>query len=130
MLTLSSSPAVAVSPPIHDGGRVVGEGRLVFRIDQFTDVKIRVALKTFVGKQLYHLLEGEFSFDVFRRASCLNGVVGSLRYGVEEPIDLLFFRGRVERVVVGDLGDQFFEEVNVGGDVGPMDMPDVFDSCF
>ncbi len=60
----------------------------------------------------------------------MNGVVGALRYGVEEPIDLLFFRGRVERVVVGDLGDQFFEEVNVGGDVGPVYMPDVFDCIF
>jgi hypothetical protein len=57
MLALSSAPAVAVSPPIHDGDRVVGEGRLVFRADKFTDVKIRVALETFVGKQLYHLLE-------------------------------------------------------------------------
>ncbi len=58
MLGLSSAPAVAVSPPIHDGGRVVGKGRLVFRVDKFTDVKIRVALKTFVGSQLYHLLAG------------------------------------------------------------------------
>ena len=58
MLTLSPTPAVAVSSPVHDGGRVVGEGRLVFRVDKFTDVKIRVALKTFVGKQLYDLLEG------------------------------------------------------------------------
>ena len=60
----------------------------------------------------------------------MDGVVGSLRDGVEEPIDLLFFGGRVERVVVGDLGDQLFEEINVGGDVGPMYMPDVFDCCF
>ena len=60
----------------------------------------------------------------------MDGVVGSLRDGVEEPIDLLFFRGRVERVVVGDLGDQFFEEIDVGGDVGSMYMPDVFDCIF
>jgi hypothetical protein len=59
----------------------------------------------------------------------LDGVVGSLRDGVEEPIDLLFFRGRVERVVVGDLSDQFFEEIDVGGDVGSMYMPDVFNGC-
>ena len=60
----------------------------------------------------------------------MDGVVGALRDGVEKQIDLLFFRGRVERVVVGDLGDQLFEDINVGGDVGPMYMPDVFDCCF
>ena len=57
MLTLAPASAVAISPPIHNVGRVVGECRLVFRVDKFTDVKIWVALKTFVGKQLYHLLE-------------------------------------------------------------------------
>jgi hypothetical protein len=49
-LLLTFSPAttvaVAVSPPIHDGGRVVGEGRLVFGVDKLSDVKIRVALET------------------------------------------------------------------------------------
>ena len=60
----------------------------------------------------------------------MDGVVGSLRDGVEEPIDLLFFRGRVERVVVGDLGDQFFEKIDMGGDVGPMYVPDIFNCCF
>ncbi len=59
----------------------------------------------------------------------MDGVVGPLRDGVEESIDLLFFRGRVERVVVGDLGDQLFEEINMSGDVGAMDMPDVFNGC-
>jgi hypothetical protein len=49
MLTLSSATvAVAVSPPIHDGGRVVGEGRLVFGVDKLSDLKIRVALETLV----------------------------------------------------------------------------------
>ncbi len=50
MMTLSSATAVAVavSPPIHDGGRVVGEGRLAFGVDKLSDVKIRVALKTLV----------------------------------------------------------------------------------
>ncbi len=72
-------------------------------------MKIRVALETFVGKQLYHFLEHEFAFDIFRRASGLDGIVGPFCDRVEEPIDLLFFRGRVERVVVGGLGDQLFE---------------------
>ena len=53
-LLLTLSPAttvtVAVSPPIHDGGRVVGKGRLVFGVDKLSDVKIRVALETFVCK--------------------------------------------------------------------------------
>ena len=60
----------------------------------------------------------------------MDGIVGSLRDGVEEPIDLLFFRGRVERVVVGDLGDQFFEKIDMGGDVGPMYVPDIFNCGF
>ncbi len=60
MLTLSSATAVAVavSPPIHDGGRVVGEGRLVFGVNKLSDVKIRVALETLVCEELHHLLEG------------------------------------------------------------------------
>ena len=37
---------------------------------------------------------------------------------------------RVERVVVGDLSDQFFEEIDMGCDVGPMHVPDVFNCCF
>ena len=35
----------------------------------------------------------------------------------------------MERIVVGDLGDQFFEEIDVGGDVGSMHVPDVFNGC-
>ena len=54
VLSLALSPStavtVAVSPPSHDGGRVVGEGRLVFGIDKLSDVKIRVALETLVGE--------------------------------------------------------------------------------
>ncbi len=48
ILALSSATAVSVSPPIHDGGRVVGEGRLVFGVDKLSDVKVRVALETLV----------------------------------------------------------------------------------
>ncbi len=48
MLVLTSATAVAISPPIHDGGRVVGEGRLVFGVDKLSDVKVRVALETLV----------------------------------------------------------------------------------
>ncbi len=60
----------------------------------------------------------------------MDGVEGSLRDRVAEPIDLLFFRGRVERVVVGDLGDRLFEQIDMGGGVGPMHVPDVFNCCF
>jgi hypothetical protein len=48
MLALTSATAVAISPPIHDGGRVVGEGRLVFGVDKLSDVKVRVALEALV----------------------------------------------------------------------------------
>ena len=47
-LPFSASTAVALSPPIHDGGRVVGEGRLVFGVYKLPDMEIRVALKTLV----------------------------------------------------------------------------------
>ena len=56
----------------------------------------------------------------------MDGVVGSLRDGVEEPIDLLFFRGRVERVVVGHLGDDLFKEINVFGYVSAVHVSKVF----
>ena len=57
------------------------------------------------------------------------GIIGFLRDGVKKPINSLLFSWGIERVVVGNLGDQFFKKVNVGGDVGAMDMAEVFDCC-
>ena len=77
-------------------------------------MKIRVPLEALVGEKFHHLLKGEFSLDIFRRASSLNGVVSSLGDRVQKPVNPLFFGGRVAGVVVGKLSDQFFVEVNVG----------------
>ncbi len=93
-------------------------------------MEIRVALEALVSENFHHLLEREFAFDIFRRSRGLDGVVGTFRYGVEKPVYLLFFRRRVEGVVVRDLGDEFFKQIDMGGDVGPINMPDVFNCCF
>ena len=76
-----------------------------------------IALKALVGEKFHHLVEGKCSLYVTFRAGSLNGVVGSFSDTIKEPINSLFFCGRVERVVVGHLRDEFFEEVDMLGNV-------------
>ena len=97
-----------MSPPLQNSGRVVGERGFVGGFHEFPDMKIRVSLKAFVGEQFHHLLEGQFAFYIFRRASSLDGVVSALGDRVQKPVNPLFFGGRVAGVVVGKLSDQFF----------------------
>ena len=41
---------------------------------------------------------------------------------IQEPIDFLFFGWWVHGIVVCHLGAQFFEEIDVGTNVGAVDM--------
>ena len=119
---MSFAPSITLSSPVHYSGRVVGEGGLVRGFNEFPDMKIRVPLEALVGEKFHHLLKCEFSLDIFRRASSLDGVVSSLGDRVQKPVNPLFFGGRVAGVVVGKLSDQFFVEVNVCCYVRAVDM--------
>jgi hypothetical protein len=57
----------------------------------------------------------------------MDGIIGFLRHGVQEPVDLLFFRGRFRGVVVSHLATNPFELVHVTRDGGPVNVADRFD---
>ncbi len=57
----------------------------------------------------------------------MDGVVGFLRHGIQEPLDLLFLRGRFRGVVVGHLATNPFELVHVTRDWDSVDVADRFD---
>jgi hypothetical protein len=57
----------------------------------------------------------------------MDGVVGFLRHGIQEPVDLLVLRGQFCGVVVGHLATNPFELVHVTRDWGSVDVVDRFD---
>ena len=125
---------ILVSPPsVIGGGGVVGHGRLGREIDQFLDLEFRVTLKTFVCEEFDHFVKGKGALYVAFRTGGLDRVIGSFRDAVQEPVDTLFFGRGVKGVVVVHLSYQFFEQVDVFGDIGAMNVAKVFNGvseCF
>ncbi len=89
-------------------------------------MELRVALEAFVGEQLHHFVEGKCAFDVAFRTGCLDRVIGSLRDAVQEPVDALFFGRGVKGVVMRHLCEEFLKQIDMFGDVGAVDVSEVF----
>ncbi len=86
-----------------------------------------------MGEQFHHLIEGKGAFDVSLRTGGLDRVIGSFRDAVQEPVYTLFFGWGVKGVVVEHLGDQFFKQVDVFGDIGAVNVAKVLNcvsECF
>ena len=75
-----------------------------------------------MGEQFHHFVEGKGAFNVAFGTGGLDRVIGSLGDAVQEPVDTLFFGRGVKGVVVGHLGNELFEQIDVFGDVGAMNV--------
>ena len=67
-------------------------------------------------------VEGKSAGDVGIGAFRMDGLVRAFGDSIQEPIDFLFFGWWIHGVVVCHLGAQFFEEIDVGTNVGAVDM--------
>jgi hypothetical protein len=106
----SPSTTFIVSLPLipldKSRGGVVREGCLGGS-HKFGQPKLGVFGETFVGVELDHFAESEGARDVGVRAHRVDRLVRSFSYGIQKPIDFLFFGWWVERVVVCHLDAQF-----------------------
>jgi hypothetical protein len=114
--------------PLDKGRGGVVRGRGLGGSHKFGQLKLGVFGETFVGVELDHFVESEGARDVGVRARRMDRLVRSFSDDdIQKPVDFLFFGWWVERVVVCHLGAQFFKQIDVGADVSPIDMSEVFD---
>jgi hypothetical protein len=123
-VVVAASFVTCVAWVVLDVGRVVGDS--LRSSVEIIHLEVGVALKAPVSIKFNHLCKCLVAFKEIHRAVSMDGVVGFLRHGTQEPVDLLLLREQFRGVVVGQLATNPFELVHVTRDWGSVDVADRF----
>ena len=89
-----------VVSPLAKDCRVVGDGGLVVVTHKCRDLELGVTRETLVSVEFHEFVKRESASDIGIGTCGVDGVIRLFCYGVQKPVNFLFFGGRVFGVIV------------------------------